>query len=217
METKEYWNLPKADDVVQRAITVVEGHAEKIIYGGLEVTEWTALLSLLVASISIFIAWKASELAKNEAFFNRKHNELSVVPHLALTINSDVRTRSIEWSLKNNGVGPAVIDRFSLLFSGIRLTQNNLDSNNLDMSFFQGKISRIDDLNLSLISNFPYYISASDSPLSLLKITIQEKEDERHEDLSRYLLSCLELIQVQVSYTDVYENRLPDVISLGTD
>tara|TARA_R110001599_G_scaffold88069_1_gene234137 strand:- start:641 stop:748 length:108 start_codon:yes stop_codon:yes gene_type:complete len=32
METKEYWNLPKADDVVQRAITVVEGHAEKIIY-----------------------------------------------------------------------------------------------------------------------------------------------------------------------------------------
>lgn len=115
---KEFWNIPKTDEVLSipqgTNLTVFVDHAEKITYFGLEVTEWTALFSIFIAAISIFMAWKANKLAKSEADANKKYNRLSVRPFLVISCYFNDKNSKYKVELKNIGLGPAIISSFNV-------------------------------------------------------------------------------------------------------
>lgn len=59
---------------------------------------------------------------------NRKHNKLSVRPHLGTFAFHDTNDGILEYTyiLKNDGLGPAIVNRFSVFFSNKLLVENDV-------------------------------------------------------------------------------------------
>lgn len=81
-------------------------------------TEITLSSSDYIAISSAFIAFLALGLTIFEGMAARKHNKLSVLPHLMF--HSNVKSPSEEFKLElfNNGLGPAFISKFIYKFNG---------------------------------------------------------------------------------------------------
>ncbi|SHG33599.1 hypothetical protein SAMN02745753_03718 [Marinomonas polaris DSM 16579] len=111
---KEYWNIPKpSEDFLTTQgtnLTVFVDHAAKSTYLGLEVTEWTALFSLFVAAVAIYIARKANELTESEAKANEDRMRISIKPHLNLFERGYDDNNVFKVDIVNNGLGAAVIN-----------------------------------------------------------------------------------------------------------
>jgi hypothetical protein len=69
----------------------------------------------IIALASIFVALLAFSSAIWQANLMRKHNKLSVIPLLAISVNMH---NKFELTLLNAGLGPAIIKEFSVYFDG---------------------------------------------------------------------------------------------------
>lgn len=197
---KEYWNIPKPSDDLLMAqgtnLTVFVDHADNSLVWGLGASDVTAIAGVFIASLALGVSvwqWLSA----------RKQNRLMVTPHIILSRATVVGTRSIEVSLKNNGVGPAVIDRCVLKLAGLEL--NNKD---IDIHFFRKHSGDISDVDVNLMGGFPYFLPNTDQHLLIRIIFI---EQETYEKLGKDLNSYLALIDIDVAYTDIYGKRFPDV------
>lgn len=77
-------------------------------------SDWIALSAILVAVFSLFVTiWESHQ--------SRKHNRLSVKPFLG--IGMDINEK-VEFTLSNQGIGPAVIKEFSVYFNGNLISKN---------------------------------------------------------------------------------------------
>jgi hypothetical protein len=139
--TKEYWNIPKADDVLSVAqgtnLTVFVDHADDSLLWGLSTSD---VISLVLSAIGIVIGYfayraasKASDaaetanrLARSEADSNKTHNMLSVRP--AINLYKDIIRVAegrdgkpclrLVFQLKNCGLGPAQYTNINLKIGG---------------------------------------------------------------------------------------------------
>ena len=127
--SKEYWNIPKSDDVLSipqgTNLTVFVDHAEKATYFGLEVTVWTALLSLFVAVISIFMACKANNINKTSLrpFMHLEQEDSSLT--LEYEGEGDIECVMLRLDLKNIGNGPLIVRRLDSTIGGQPLINDN--------------------------------------------------------------------------------------------
>lgn len=77
-------------------------------------SDWIALSAMIVAVLALFVTiW--------ESYQSRKHNRLSVKPLLGIGV--DIHEK-LEFTLSNQGIGPAVIKEFSVYFDGKLLSKN---------------------------------------------------------------------------------------------
>lgn len=67
---------------------------------------------------SVVIAFCALGLSIWQGVLARKHNRLSFRPHLSWMINSDAEKGFYSVELINNGIGPAIIENFSVKVDG---------------------------------------------------------------------------------------------------
>lgn len=77
-------------------------------------------MSTLNEYLSVFIAFLALGFTAWQAMIQRKHNKLSVTPHL---INHTARSKhndqvTLSVALQNNGLGPACITKFQVYLDG---------------------------------------------------------------------------------------------------
>ena len=65
---------------------------------------------------------------------SRHHNKLMVTPHLCIEMNPVIIDKEYEWEviLKNSGIGPAFIQKLTILIDGKELKE--VDFNNLQTS-----------------------------------------------------------------------------------
>jgi hypothetical protein len=78
---------------------------------------WVMIASAVIASCALwFSIWQAAQ--------QRRHNRLSVKPHLATWTYRDPQKGTFKVELINNGLGPAHIERFSLELDGVGLSEN---------------------------------------------------------------------------------------------
>lgn len=77
-------------------------------------SDWIALSAMIVAIFALFVTtW--------ESYQSRKHNRLSVKPFLGIGV--DIHEK-VEFTLSNQGIGPAVVKEFSVYFDGKLLSKN---------------------------------------------------------------------------------------------
>lgn len=76
------------------------------------------MMELVTGISSIVIALCALGLSVWQACVARKHNKLSFKPHLSLMTHRDAEKGFYSVELINNGIGPAVIEDFSIKVDG---------------------------------------------------------------------------------------------------
>jgi hypothetical protein len=71
---------------------------------------------------SVVVAVCALGLTVWQAAISRRHNRLSVTPHLTTWTQSEEATGTYSFEILNNGIGPALIQNFSLQVDGQPIT-----------------------------------------------------------------------------------------------
>ena len=122
----------------------------------------------LSANFSNFIAMCAFVATFWQAHISRKHNKLSVRPHLTLFFDNSTNGEEFQLTLQNNGVGSALIKKSILIIDGHEIKGNSLQE-------------KIDSIKMKL---FPTY------GLNLAYGGIDEKEASE----SKYMMSIGEKI-----------------------
>lgn len=73
----------------------------------MDASDYIAISAVVIALASLYVAVKQSNLA-------REHNRLSVRPFLTI-YRKQFLNQPIEYSLENRGIGPAIVNKFSVL------------------------------------------------------------------------------------------------------
>ncbi|MGJ8647524.1 MAG: hypothetical protein ACSHXJ_11530 [Marinomonas colpomeniae] len=131
--TKEYWNIPKSDDVVSipqgTNLTVFVEEAEKATYFLLEVPELITLIvsisSVLVAITACIIASQAIKTSKNSLspLMHLEVNDYEVTRHYLG--EGDVECVMLYMAIKNIGNGPLIIEKLDIKVGDEDILINN--------------------------------------------------------------------------------------------
>ena len=198
---KEYWNIPKpSEDFLTTQgtnLTVFVDYADNSLVYGLSASDTTAIAGVCIALFALGVTiW--------QLFSARKQNRLMVTPHIILTKATIAQSRTIEVSINNNGIGPAVLTKCDLSIKGNKVTNQNVDQKYLEKQF-PGVI----DINLSLMT-VPYYLPPSLEQHCLFKIILLDIENVDSEKLSKLLDEYLGYIEVDYEYGDIYGNEISE-------
>lgn len=74
--------------------------------------------SIVTSIASTIIAICALALTVYQTKSSDKHNRLMVTPHISSTTHIDKNTHTLSLHLENNGIGPAIIQEFSIVVDG---------------------------------------------------------------------------------------------------
>lgn len=213
--TKEYWNLPKADEVLNISqgtnLTVFVDYTDNSLFFGLGASDVTAITGVFVALLALVVSlW--------QGWSARKYNKLSIRPHLGVqqSILNSGKTLMIE--LKNNGLGPAVINSYSLSIGNINFVEKgerikrNIQSS-ITKKLIESIMERLDGEKLKpLVSGnsreaeimiLPYFTMVPAG--ALMKIIQFDLDVPLPNDI---LDSVLEIIVFEVDYSDIYGKKI---------
>ncbi|WP_417559220.1 hypothetical protein [Marinomonas sp.] len=113
---KEYWNIPKpSEDFLTTQgtnLTVFVDHADNALVWGLGASDVTAIAGVFIAAIALFGSLQQGHKAK-------KHNQLSIQPHLIISSSLQDDGKLLTFWLENCGLGPAVINDYSLKINDV--------------------------------------------------------------------------------------------------
>jgi hypothetical protein len=213
--TKEYWNLPKVDEVLNISqganLTVFVDYADNPLFFGLGASDVTAIsgvfVALLALVVSLWQGWSA-----------RKYNKLSVRPHLSVQQSILNSGKTLMMELKNDGLGPAVINSYSLSIGNINFVEKGERikrdiQSSITKQLITSIMERLDDEKLkplvggnsreAEIMIMPY--STMVSAGALIRIIKFDLDISLTNDV---LDSVLECIVFEVDYSDVYGKKI---------
>ena len=77
----------------------------------------------VIAVMAMLVALFTGIFAVYQVFLTRKHNRLSVKPHITTWINEDSADRYyiLRCDVMNNGIGPAIIKDYSVFYEGAKI------------------------------------------------------------------------------------------------
>lgn len=89
-------------------------------------------LSIAVAGIvTAFITAVIALIAAYQVYLSRKHNRLSVKPYITMVFKGGIVPRegypdeySLTYNMKNNGIGPGIIQDYFIFFNGEKIGSN---------------------------------------------------------------------------------------------
>ncbi|WP_394146559.1 hypothetical protein [Vibrio atypicus] len=147
-------------------------------------------------AVSITIAICAIVVAVSQTYLTRKHNRLSVRPSLHFDIMHSKSEFRI--SVKNKGLGPAIIKNFRVLFNGEELVGSifeiaNEISDELEIAHFAPKVYMPGE-EQSLLPN---------EELHILRIPDLVSDSE---ELAR-VREALDYLDLQINYLSIYGER----------
>ncbi|MDD9893285.1 MAG: hypothetical protein OXT49_07255 [Gammaproteobacteria bacterium] len=151
---------------------------------------------LVVMACAVFVSCCALATSIWQAYAARKHNRLSVTPHLTTWFNEWYSDKKFELILMNNGVGPAKITSFKVYVDGVVL--EGVRSNILK----QAVAKLFDGYNYSSAQSFlgrTYSMRVNES-CELLNI-------EFHGDspTEAQMEKIIRRLDIQIDYASMYE------------
>lgn len=152
------------------------------------------IAAILVSACALF-------LTIYQAMAARKHNRITVRPHLTTFIDkhSSPDSRRVDVTLSNNGLGPAVIKSFEPLFNGS--PTGATDSKSLEHFV-------ADNLGLQIHPSPSYfsflnpgYIMAADSEMKIASFAVVMSLSMKDEAIQ----SALSQFEIRITYQSLYE------------
>ncbi len=161
-------------------------------------TNWTEIATVITAFSAIL-------LATFEGFQIRKHNRLSVKPKLSTfqQINSGALESAV--TLDNNGVGPAVINQFTVLLDDQKMVG---DSAYELIGVALSKIFRLPSENFKFLetgSLAKSYFMPANSKTTIFSVKIDPSSNIKEEEF----LQGLRRLNLIVEYSDIYNAQQP--------
>lgn len=153
---------------------------------------------VIVAVSTTLIAVVALYVSLWQGFVSRRHNRLSVLPHLRLDWLP--RDESLVVEMHNHGIGPAVFVEFGLLYDESPITQNTSD-------FIRTKLSQSEaDIDFYIYTPFEGDALAAGESLDLIILYVSR--DVAHRRAGTQLLSR---VSYDITYTSVYGQEFSKV------
>jgi len=136
---------------------------------GLEASDYIAICSGIVALSALTVSFFQLRSQK-------QHNILSVRPVLSVEIHPNRNDKKIQYVIRNNGLGPAVLNKIFILSNKIRYNINGLDDIRSAMQNFR--------TTGECISDFPSpgYTLLPNASLDFITLPNQEEQDFKQFD-----------------------------------
>lgn len=160
---------------------------------------------LLISVCAIIVAIFAFITSVCQAYFTRRHNKLSVKPILSVEFNLAYKNDDdFGISLKNNGIGPAILKDLKVFVEG--KLASNFSRDNWEKVFELIQIPKNWEPLISCTTIKPdYSISAGDKK-QLLKINKKGLETNTLEDMRNFLKK----LKIQITYESIYGEQWKD-------
>jgi hypothetical protein len=225
--TKEYWNIPKPDDVLSVAqgtnLTVFVDHADNALVCGLTTSD---IISLVLSAIGIVIgllayraASKASDaaemannLAQAEGEANREHNYQSVRPLLDVEHSREIIKNGFikRTSVTNHGAGAAILKTVELYGQGRSYFLSSNDKTLLTAFLLLQISNSIKDKEFDPIDFIPLATSISSNTFfgsNKSMVLLQVQCTNVPDDIRESITDALNNIQVRAVYHCVYDQK----------
>lgn len=168
--------------------------------------EFFAFLNANSEAIVAIMALIVSIRALNN---NLTHNRLAMKPLLTTVTNGDLIAHNIfrvDATVENQGLGPAIIDGFSLYYNGKELNIDDQVQHNKNMLEFAEKYFGNDcHLRVSTGIRRPGSAIEAGKEVALLKLEI--KKDDKKEINTKEAMNFIALCRVCIVYSSVYEDQ----------
>ncbi len=152
--------------------------------------EWVVPVSSAVIAIAALF------VAVRQGVVTRRHNRISVTPHLVIIQKVTPQSPQVDTRLKNYGVGPAVISEVTVLVDGEKL-------DNIEEAEWPKILSRVGLKYRYAEVSLPNLTVGSFVPIghdeSLLMIDLGDEEQETFD-----LINHLKRIDIRIRYKSVY-------------
>ena len=79
---------------------------------------WAFFATIIVAIAAVSMAKKQATVSESQLEVMRKHNKLTVRPHLKITTEQSIDKRSLKFYLNNVGTGPALFTEWHIWVDG---------------------------------------------------------------------------------------------------
>lgn len=146
---------------------------------------------------STIIALCALVFTAYQAVATRKHNKLSVKPHLTTFSKSNPDSFTVQ--LSNNGLGPAIIRNYVLEFDNKPYEFKDSDEATKYLRELLGDL--VGELKVAILIN-GHAISAKDN-IDILDITYKHKDHNEFEKLK----TIIKRMALRVEYQSIYGNK----------
>jgi hypothetical protein len=163
---------------------------------------------------AIFISILALSFTIYQGYVTRKHNRISVEPILAftsgfLTLKDTVYTDEYKISIKNNGLGPALIKSFDVYIVDDPITSEKYEVGREDLLAAAGGIATI-GFTYKFIYTTESFGNASvldpNTTIDLLKWDFNANEEIKHN-----IMLGLRKINIRIQYTSLYKDKVKEI------
>lgn len=159
--------------------------------------------SNIIATVAVFIAFLALGATLWQGYIERRHNILSVKPYL---IFHGIRHpgMSLKYTIKNNGLGPAIINNFLFIVNNIEYelkTKNDVERclNNLGINTHE------------YFWNFCIPEKGSSLAPNDLLIILEFKDSYKNKEFHKLLLNILPNLYIKIEYSCIYGNKYTEL------
>lgn len=160
---------------------------------------WQRLNSLVENDIGAWVALFAMIATAWQASIARKHNKLSVTPHITIWKHEDLQTLTYKFELINNGVGPAVIKSIRIVVDGQLATGKELEPYRV----VADKLFPNIPINISGSYFAPGFMLPAEKSLPLVNFQFAKNPCLTKPQLD----SALERVNVVIRYQSIYKKR----------
>ncbi|MBA3037825.1 MAG: hypothetical protein FP814_15205 [Desulfobacterium sp.] len=163
----------------------------------------TTIWKFMGNNVAEIIATCALLFTAFQAYCARKHNTLSVKPHLALSVSTTKEADASIFSSKlvNNGLGPAVIKKSNYLFDESHI------KNAFETHEYLKNTLKEQEFRLSASVIFEgQHIPAGES-IILLEIRVPVNENLNEDDIEDDIKDTLSKFSIGVQYESIYGKK----------
>lgn len=151
-----------------------------------------SFIAMAIALLAIYLTMKQIEMS-------REHNRLSVRPHLTFeSCTNNVEGLIMGVMLKNNGIGPAIIKNYKLIW----MNKTNVEGHvNINM-FIKEQLKNVDDAVWGVLA--PETPIAVNQEIWLFKIELDKKNKTNTAHFSKFLKS----LNIVIDYESIYGDKI---------
>ncbi len=161
---------------------------------GFLIEYYIPLFSVLIAIVAFFVSFRILQVT-------RRHNMLSLKPHIIFRLDSSSEKGSLRLYFCNKGLGPAIIENFTFVFGRIKTAKASRM-----LHYLLNKLNISSD-NLNIYSVYPLktYSILPDEEKTILDFSFKLKSKKGETYIC--LFEKIKDVEIHYTYIDFYQKR----------
>lgn len=171
--------------------------ASRLIEGGMDLTGLSVIVGLVGAVAGPLIAWRAVSISREQNRLTKRHNRLSVKPHLDFEVSFGARKFPFGVTIRNNGLGPAIVTGWKISIDGKEVECRNPPD-------WKRLMDSLGWFNREFVFNFFERGYAIQRGAGFSFIELDGHSDTRHQQA---LKTAVDSLEIEVLYSSMYEEE----------